>query len=91
VELKKYRLFWHKWQSVHFQDGDQVYTHHLFTVRHLKWGVLRCLFDPITAVTPQGELHLYSFQPLTRETAQTFVTAARTLGTKPHRLTSWPI
>jgi transcriptional regulator with XRE-family HTH domain len=91
VELKKYRLFWHKWQSVHFQDGDQVYNHNLFAVRHPKWGMLRCLFDPITAVTPQGELHLYSFQPLSRETAQTFMTAARTLGTKPHRLTSWPV
>jgi transcriptional regulator with XRE-family HTH domain len=91
VELKKYRLFWQKWQSVHFQDEDQIYNHNLFTLRHPKWGALRCLFDPMTAVTAQGELHLYSFQPLSRETAQTFVTAARTLGTKPHRLTAWPI
>jgi transcriptional regulator with XRE-family HTH domain len=91
AELTKYRPFLHKWQSVYFQESDHIYNYNCFSLRHPQWGVVHCLFDPITAVTAEGDLHLYSFQPLSRETAQSFAAVVRRVGSKPYRLSPWPI
>jgi hypothetical protein len=89
-ELNRYPIFREHWQSPPFHDDD-IYVQYIpIALRHPGLGLLKFLACPIEAITVQGDLYLFTLQPLDAPTAEACLQLSRNLGTQPIPVASWP-
>ena len=89
-ELNRYQGFREHWQSPTFHDEDIFVQYNHITLKHPELGPLKFLSSPTQAITTQGDLYLFSFQPLDAHTAEVCVRLTRKLGTQVIPVASWP-
>jgi hypothetical protein len=89
-ELNRYQGFREHWQSPPFHNEDIFIQYNHVTLKHPELGLLKFLSTPTQAVTTQGDLYLFSFQPLDAHTAEVCIQLARKLGSQSIRLAPWP-
>ncbi|MGB8214543.1 MAG: helix-turn-helix transcriptional regulator [Anaerolineales bacterium] len=89
-ELNRYEMFREQWQSPSFHDEDIYVQYNFIPLNHPKFGLLKFLTSPSHAITAQGDLNLFSLQPLDAQTAEVCLQLARESGTKAIPLASWP-
>ena len=89
-ELNRYQGFREHWQSPTFHDEDIFVQYNPVTLQHPEFGPLKFLSNPTQAITTQGDLYLFSFQPLDAHTAEVCVRLARKFGTQVIPVASWP-
>jgi PAS domain-containing protein len=89
-ELNRYPVFRQHWQSPSFHNEDIFIQHSYFNFKHPKFGSLKFLSTPIQAMTAQGDLNLFSFQPTDLHTAEACVQLAKELGTQAIHIACWP-
>ena len=89
-ELNRYPVFREHWQSPAFHDEDIYVEYNTITLKHPELGVLNMLASPTHAITPEGDLYLFSLQPLDAPTADACFQLARKHGTQPIPVAPWP-
>jgi transcriptional regulator with XRE-family HTH domain len=89
-ELNRYRSFCEHWQSPPFHNEDIFVQYSFITLKHPNFGLLKFLSSPTQAVTTQGDLYLFCFQPLDEHTSEVCAQLARKLGTQAIRVAPWP-
>jgi transcriptional regulator with XRE-family HTH domain len=89
-ELNRYPVFRQHWQSPSFHDEDIYVQYNFINLKHQNLGSLKFLSNPTHAITTQGDLYLFSLQPLDLHTGEVSLQLAQKLGTKTIRVASWP-
>jgi hypothetical protein len=89
-ELNRYPAFREHWQSPSFHNEDIYIQYNPLTLKHPELGLLKLLACPTHAITIQGDLYLFSLQPLDMPTSEACLQLTRNLGTQPIRVASWP-
>jgi transcriptional regulator with XRE-family HTH domain len=89
-ELNRYPVFRQHWQSPSFHNEDIFIQYNHVTLKHPRLGPLKFLSSPTQAITTQGDLNLFSFQPLDALTAEVCIQLTRGLGTQAIRVAPWP-
>lgn len=89
-ELNRYQGFREHWQSPTFHDEDIFVQYNHLTLKHPEFGPLQFLFNPTQAITTQGDLYLFSFEPLDTHTAEVCVQLTRKPGTQVILVAPWP-
>jgi hypothetical protein len=89
-ELNRYPVFRQHWQSPSFHDEDIYVQYNFINLKHQNLGSLKFLSNPTHAITTQGDLYLFSLQPLDLHTGEVSLQLAQKLGTQTIRVASWP-
>jgi transcriptional regulator with XRE-family HTH domain len=89
-ELNRYPVFRQHWQSPTFQNEDIFVQYNCIALKHPKFGLLKFLTTPTQAITTEGDLYLFCFQPLDVHSAQVCNQLAEKLGTQAIRVAPWP-
>ena len=89
-ELNRYPVFREYWQSPAFQDEDIYVQYNTITLKHPELGLLNLLASPTPAATSQGDLYLFSLQPLDAASAEACFQLVRKHGTQPIPVAAWP-
>jgi hypothetical protein len=88
--LNHYQGFREHWQSPSFHNEDIYVQYNRLTLDHPRHGLLNFLSCPTHAITTQGDLYLFSLQPLDEHTAETCRQLACISGTEIIRFAPWP-
>ena len=89
-ELNRYPVFREYWQSPSFHDEDIYVQYNPITLNHPEFGLLKLLACPTHAITAQGDLYLFSLQPLDAHTAEVCLHVAQDLGAQAMPVAPWP-
>lgn len=87
---KEFRLFRSYWQVAPFQEYKQFADNTFLSMRYPGVGAIHTVSSSITAITMHGELLLYSFIPLSLETAEAFLGIIKQEGTRAQLVAPWP-
>jgi len=69
---KKYPHFREAWDSVYWHERDHLIDNTTLNLSNSTFGELKQIASDIVAITPNGQLRLYSFVPLNHETADAY-------------------
>lgn len=89
-ELNRYPVFREHWQSPLFHDEDIIIQHIHIQLKHPDFGLLKFLFGPRQALTIDGDLNLFSFQPLDAHSAEVCLALAKKCDNRTICIGSWP-
>ncbi len=89
-ELNRYPIFRQHWQSPPFYNEDLFVQYSFFTLKHPEFGLLKFLSSPTQAITTEGDLYLFCYQPLDGHTTEICTRLAHKLGTQAIRVAPWP-
>ena len=88
-ELNRFPHFREHWQSTAFHDEDISIPMNPMEINSPKWGLLRFVSFPISAMTEETDITLFSYQPTDLTTVQACTQMAEELGTQPIQLSDW--
>ena len=89
-ELNRFPIFRDHWQS-HFSNEEDLFAQYkILSLNHPSLGQITFLSTPNHAITTEGDLSLFSFQPMDTHTAEVCCQLARKYDSQLIQLGSWP-
>jgi transcriptional regulator with XRE-family HTH domain len=89
-ELNRFPLFRRYWQSPNSLDEDIYDQTNFLNLKHPEFDLLKFLACPIQTITRQGNLNLFSLQPLDDHSAEACLQLVRKHGVQAIPLAPWP-